>query len=175
MRCFLLAALVFAAAPPTTSYGQGSGQNSPRAFQPTEEQKRSLSKLTNEEKRYSIATLMLLQCVLVAPQFTKADHSTMERVSSSTTDDARFVDRQVGMVVNVTREQCTVAVVGRDVEKVAQGVVPVLKSRDQAARLAAKGGVFLGEFVAAGKAIMVAVRPFETPFGPSVAMAMRLK
>jgi hypothetical protein len=158
---------------------EAAAQNSPPAFgTPGEDFKRQAKKLTDEDKRYTIATLMAFQCVLVAPEFRKADLSpSMERLSSGGPEDLRYADRQVGMIANVTKDSCSVAVIGRDTAKVAGGLLLYLQRLDKAARLDKRADVFAGAFNSRpdNKNVEVIVRPFETPFGASVAIAMRVK
>jgi hypothetical protein len=174
----VIAALFLIAFAMTIDSLEAAAQNSPPAFTPGEDFKRQASKLTDEEKRYTIATLMAFQCVLVAPEFRKADLSpSMERLSSSGPEDLRYADRQVGMIANVTKDTCVVAVIGRDLAKVAGGLLLYLQRLDKAARLEKRAEVFVGAFNSRpnNKSVEVIVRPFETPFGASVAMAMRAK
>jgi hypothetical protein len=154
-------------------------QNSQPEFGTSNEDfKRQSKKLTDEEKRYTIASLIAFQCVMVAPEFRKADLSkSMERLSHSSPEDVRYADRQVGMIANVKKASCFVAVIGRDTAKVAGGLLLYLQRLDKAARLEKRGEGFVGAFDSRpdNKRIEVMVGPFESPFGVSVAMAMRAK
>jgi hypothetical protein len=174
-----IAALVLIAFAVTIVSLEAAAQNSPPAFgTPGEDFKRQSSKLTDEEKRYTIATLMAFQCIMVAPEFRKADLSpSMERLSSGGPEDVRYADRQVGMIANVAKDSCIVAVIGRDTAKVAGGLLLYLQRLDKAARLEKRGEGFVGAFDSrpSNKSVEVIVRPFESPFGASVAMAMRAK